>query len=462
MRESRKVTYNMKIIIVGCGKVGCALAKQLSKEKHNITVIDTDYNLVHTVSNSYDVMGIVGNGASYSIQSEAGIEHADLFIAVTASDELNLLCCVIAKKAGNCSTIARVRNPIYNNEMSFIREELGLSMIINPELAAATEIARLLRFPTAIEIDTFAKGRVEMLRFKVPERSLLHDMALKNIPSQLRSEVLICAAERGEDIYIPSGNFIIKEGDILSIIASPKNASEFFQKINLETNQVKSTMIAGGGEISYYLAQQLLNMGIDVKIIEKDSARCDELCDLLPKATILNGDASDENLLLEEHIELSESFVALTDMDEENIILSLYAKNKVKSKVATKINHLNFDDVIHTLSLDSVIYPKHLTTEYIIKYVRAKENSLGSNIETLYKMMNDRVEALEFSINDSTRITGIPLYKLNLKKNLLIGCINRSGNIIIPGGQDMLKVGDTVIVVTTNTGLQDVHDILQD
>lgn len=450
----------MKIIIVGCGKVGCVLAKQLSREKHNITVIDTNYSLVHTVSNSYDVMGVVGNGASNLVQSEADIEHTDLFIAVTGSDELNLLCCVIAKKSGDCSTIARVRNPVYSMETDFIRQELGLSMIINPEFAASAEIARLLRFPRAIEIDVFAKGRVEMLRFKVPANSQLNNTALKDLPAQLRSEVLICAAERGEEIYIPSGNFVIREGDILSIVASPKNSSDFFRKIQLETNQVKSAMIAGGGEISYYLAKQLLNMGIEVKIIEIDPKRCDELSELLPKATILNGDASDESVLLEEHIELSESFVALTNMDEENIILSLYAKNKVKSKVVTKINRLDFDDVIQTLNLDSVIYPKNITTEYIIQYARAKNNSIGSNIETLYKLVNDRVEALEFAINDSTRITGIPLFKLNLKPNLLIGCINRSGKIIIPGGQDMLKSGDTVIVVTTNTGLQDVHDIL--
>ncbi len=452
----------MKIIIVGCVKVGCALAKQLSREKHNITVIDTNYSLVHTVSNSNDVMGIVGNGASNTVQSEADIEHTDLFIAVTGSDELNLLCCVIAKKAGDCSTIARVRNPIYSQETNFIRQELGLSMIINPEFAAAAEIARLLRFPRAIEIDVFAKGRVEMLRFKVPSGSQLHNTALKDLSSQIRSEVLICAAERKDEIYIPSGNFVIKEGDILSILASPKNSSDFFRKIHLETNQVKNAIIAGGGEISYYLAKMLLAMGIKVKIIEINPQRCDELNDLLPKATILNGDASDESLLLEEHIELAESFVALTNMDEENIILSLYAKNKVKSKIVTKINRLNFDDVIHTLNLDSVIYPKHITTEYIIQYARAKNNSIGSNIETLYKLMDDRVEALEFAINDSTRITGIPLYKLKLKPNLLIGCITRSGQVIIPGGQDMLKSGDTVIVVTTNTGLQDVHDILRE
>ncbi len=451
----------MQIIIVGCGKVGCVLAKQLSKEKHNITVIDTEYNLVHTVSNSFDVMGIVGNGASNSVQSEADIEHTDLFIAVTGSDELNLLCCVIAKKAGNCSTIARVRNPVYITETDFIRQELGLSMIINPEFAAASEMARLLRFPRAIEIDTFAKGRVEMLRFKVPPHSQLHNMALKDCPSLLKSEVLICAVERKENIYIPSGTFIIQEGDILSIIATPRNSSDFFRKIHLETNQVKSAMIAGGGEISYYLAKLLIPMGIEVKIIEINKKRCNELSELLPEATILHGDASDESLLLEEHIELSESFVALTDIDEENIILSLYAKGKVKSKVVTKINHLNFEGLIHTLDLDSIIYPKHITTESIIQYVRAKNNSIGSNIETLYKLMDDRVEALEFAINDTTRITGIPLSQLNLKPNLLIGCIHRLGKAIIPGGQDVFQSGDTVIVVTTNTGLQDVHDILQ-
>ena len=267
----------MQIIIVGCGKVGCVLAKQLSKEKHNITVIDTEYNLVHTVSNSFDVMGIVGNGASNSVQSEADIEHTDLFIAVTGSDELNLLCCVIAKKAGNCSTIARVRNPVYITETDFIRQELGLSMIINPEFAAASEMARLLRFPRAIEIDTFAKGRVEMLRFKVPPHSQLHNMALKDCPSLLKSEVLICAVERKENIYIPSGTFIIQEGDILSIIATPRNSSDFFRKIHLETNQVKSAMIAGGGEISYYLAKLLIPMGIEVKIIEINKKRCNEL-----------------------------------------------------------------------------------------------------------------------------------------------------------------------------------------
>ena len=334
-------------------------------------------------------------------------------------------------------------------------------MIINPEFAAASEMARLLRFPRAIEIDTFAKGRVEMLRFKVPPHSQLHNMALKDCPSLLKSEVLICAVERKENIYIPSGTFIIQEGDILSIIATPRNSSDFFRKIHLETNQVKSAMIAGGGEISYYLAKLLIPMGIEVKIIEINKKRCNELSELLPEATILHGDASDESLLLEEHIELSESFVALTDIDEENIILSLYAKGKVKSKVVTKINHLNFDGLIHTLDLDSIIYPKHITTESIIQYVRAKNNSIGSNIETLYKLMDDRVEALEFAINDTTRITGIPLSQLNLKPNLLIGCIHRLGKAIIPGGQDVFQSGDTVIVVTTNTGLQDVHDILQ-
>lgn len=451
----------MKIIIVGCGKVGQALTKQLSKEKHNITIIDSNYNVVHAVSNTYDVMGIAGNGASYSIQSEADIEHADLFIAVTNSDELNLLCCVIARKTGNCSTIARVRNPIYSKEMTFIRKELGLSMIINPELTAAAEIARLLRFPTAIEIDSFAKGRIDMLRFKVPKGCKLHNMSLKDIPSHLRSEILVCVVDRNDQITIPSGNFTIREGDILSIIATPKNSNDFFRKINLETNQVKSAMIAGGGEISYYLAKQLLTMGIEVKIIEINPKRCEELSELLPKATVLLGDASDEGLLLEERIELAEAFVALTDMDEENIILSLYAKNKVRQKVVTKINHLNFNDVIHTLNLDSVIYPKHITTEYIIQYVRAKQNSIGSNIETLYKLMDDRVEALEFCINDSCRFTDTPLQKLDLKPNLLVAGINRSGRVIIPGGQDVFLIGDTVIVVTTNTGLEDIHDILK-
>ncbi len=451
----------MQIIIVGCGKVGIALTEQLSREEHNITIIDNNYDTVKVVSGTYDVMGIAGNGASYKTLMDADIEHTDMLIAVTESDELNLLCCVIAKKASNCHTIARVRNPIYSAERKFIKQELGLSMIINPEFAAAREIARLLRFPSAIEIDSFSKGRIEILRFRVPQGSKLSGFALKDISGRMQCDILVCVAQHGNQILIPDGNYVVQEGDLLSIIATPGNASDFFRKIGIHTNQVHNTMIVGGGDITYYLTMLLQNMGVRVKILEKDRRRCEELSELLPKAIIIHGDGSDQELLNEEHLEQMESFVACTDMDEENIILSLYAKDKVKCKVVTKINHLDFNDVIHALELDSLVYPKHITAEIILQYVRAMENSVGSNVETLYKLVDDRVEALEFVIRKESPITGVKLQDLRFKKNILLACINHNGKILIPGGQDSIAVGDSVIVVTTHSGLQDIHDILE-
>ncbi|MCI9198566.1 MAG: Trk system potassium transporter TrkA [Lachnospiraceae bacterium] len=450
----------MQIIIVGCGKVGTALAAKLSVEDHNITIVDTDSNVVQMVANTYDVQGIVGNGASYSILAEAGLEETDLIIAVTESDEMNLLCCVIAKKAGRCQTIARVRDPIYIHERSFIKEELGLSMIINPEFAAAAEISRLLCFPSAIEIDTFAKGRVEMLRLRIGEGCILDGVALKNISSMLGCDVLVCAVERGSDVTIPSGDFILREGDTLSMAASHKNAAVFFKKIGLNTHQVKNTMIIGGGQIAVYLATFLQKMGIMVKIIEIDEKRCETLCELLPKAVVICADGTDEEVLNEERIEQMDSVVTLTGIDEENIILSLYAKTRVKVKSVTKINRLQLNDVIRSLDLDSVVYPKHLTAEMILQYVRATQNSIGSNVETLYKLVNDNVEALEFHIHKDSKVTNTSLQDLKIRKDVLVACISRNDKVIIPGGQDRILPGDSVIVVTTCSGLTDVEDIL--
>lgn len=452
----------MQIIIVGCGKVGTALTAQLSnEEQHNITIIDQNATIVNSVSTNYDVLGIVGNGSSYNTLMEAGIEQTDILIAVTNSDELNLLCCVIAKKAGNCKTIARVRNPIFNQEHDFLRKELAVSMLINPELAASVTIARLLRFPTAIEIDTFAKGRVEILSFKVPEGSKLSNMALSELSSRTHCDMLVCAVERGDMLLIPDGNFTIQEGDVLSMMLTPESAGAFFKHIGVRTNQVKSVILVGGGGITYYLTHQLLANNIDVKIIEKNLRRCEELSELFPKATIIHADGSDRDILEEEQIDESDAFVALTDIDEENIMLSLFARDKVKSKVITKVNRLNFSDVIHTLNLDSVIYPKHITAELILRYVRAAQNSIGSNVETLHRLMNDRVEALEFIIQPTLSIINTPLRELELKDNLLVACINRKGHILIPDGDSCFRVGDTVIVVTTRTGLQDINDILK-
>lgn len=450
----------MQIIIVGCGKVGSTLTEQLSLEGHNITVIDVLGDKVETCSNLYDVMGVIGNGAIYSVQKEAGIEKADLMIAVTGSDELNLLCCLIAKKAGNCQTIARVRNPLYSQEIGFIKEELGLSMIINPELESAIEMARILRFPSAIHIETFAKGRVELLSFRIRPETHLHNKKVMDISKELHCDVLICAVERNGEVTIPSGTFVLQDNDLVSFVAPPRKASQFFKTIGVDTHRVKNAMIAGGGAIAYYLAKQLLALNIPTTIIDINKERCETLSDLLPKATIIHGDATDQDLLMEEGLGTAESFVALTNLDEENILLSLFARAKSNAKQIVKINRSSFKEVIQSMDLGTIISPKYITANSILQYVRAMQNSIGCNIETLYKIIDNKVEALEFSIKENSPVVDVPLEILNLKSNLLLCSINRGGNIITPRGQDRIQLGDTVIVVTTNTGLHDIQDIL--
>lgn len=451
----------MKIIIVGCGKVGTTLAEQLNNENHDITIIDKSAAVINSITERIDVLGVVGNGAVYSVQMEAGIQETDLLIATTNSDELNMLCCLIAKKAGGCHTIARIRNPEYNSETRYLREELGLAMAINPEMAAAMEISRLLRFPSAIKIDTFAKGRIEILKFIVPEHSRLHSMKISDVHDKLRCNVLICALERGGEVVIPSGDFEMKTGDKISIIAPPADSTEFFKQAGIINNSIKTVMLVGGGKITYYVAKILENTKIQFKIIEQDGDRCNELSELLPKAMIIHGDGSDQELLLQEGIRQTEAFASLTGFDEENIMLSLYAASQSKAKLITKVNRIAFENVINSMNLGSVIYPKLITSESILQYVRAMQNSMGSNVETLYKIVADRAEALEFRVTNDPAIVGIPLEKLRLKDNLLVACINRDGQIKNPRGKDVLKSGDRVIIVTTMTGLNDLKDILK-
>mgnify|MGYP004467725845 CR=1 FL=1 len=450
----------LHIIIVGCGKVGATLVEQLTKEGHDITIIDKNAQKIQKISGLYDVMGIVGNGASYSIQMEAGIEKTDLIIAVTESDELNLLCCTVAKQVGDCAAIARVRTPDYSKEAGYLLEKLGLAMIINPELEAAREAARLLYLPTALEINSFAHGQAEMTKLKIPENNVINGIDIAYLSKNIASNILVCAIERDGEVYIPSGDFRIQKGDVMSYVASPKESRAFLQNIGFKTNQVKNTMIIGGSRAAYYLAKQLLSMGIAVKIIEADHTRCEELSILLPEAIIINGDGTDEELLKEEGIETVESFVPLTGIDEENILLTLHARQVSNAKVITKINRITFKDVINTLDLGSVVYPRYITSEAIIKYVRARNASKDSNIETLYHMFDSRVEAIEFRVDDAPNILDVPLMNLNLKKNLLVCFICRNGSILIPSGQDSIQAGDTVMIVTTQTGFRDIQDIL--
>lgn len=450
----------MEIIIIGCGKVGTALAVKLIEEGHNITVIDTNPTKINRITEDLDVMGIVGNGSSLSILREANIENADEFIAVTGSDELNLLCCLFAKNSGVSDTVARVRNPIYSREVELIKEQLGISTIINPELASAREMARLLMFPAANKIDTFAGGRVQLIKFEIESENPLIGMMLKDIPSKFGQDALICAVERGHDVMIPDGNFVLLNKDIVTILAAPDKAAMFFKRMKLKTKPVRNAIIVGGGNIGYYLAKSLLDNDIDVRIIEQDVIRCSSLAELLPGADIINGDGTDRNLLAAEGLKECEAFVAITGIDEENILMSMYSKRHSAAKLITKVNRFEFDDILEGIDIGSIIYPKYITCDFIVQHVRALRNKSGNSIKTLYRILDDRVEALEFTIHDESSVTGVLLSELKLSKNMLICCIARGDKIIIPRGSDMLAPGDNVIVVTLKHGLHDVRDIL--
>lgn len=460
-KEDVPSTQGLKIIIIGCGKVGRTLVEQLSQEGHDITIIDKNRERISQLANLYDVMGLVGNGASYNIQKEAGIGNADLIIAVTGSDELNLLCCTIATQVGNCAAIARVRTPDYSQEADYLREKLGLALIINPEYEAARDMARILYLPSSLEVTGFAHGQAELIKYAIPENSPMDGIAIKDLGHKLKANILIGAIERDNDVFIPSGDFILKKGDKLSFVGAHKQAKEFFSHLGLNSHSVKNTMIIGGGKAAYYLAKELLSRGIKVKIIENDFNRCEELSSLLPEAIIINGDATDQTLLREEGIETTQSFVPLTGIDEENIMLTLYAKQVSNAKVITKINRITFTNVINSLDLGSVIYPKYITSEAIIAYVRAKKASMHSNIETLYHMYDSRVEAIEFFVSEKSAVTDVPLKDLTLKDNLLLCFINRNGRIIIPSGNDSIQKNDTVMIITKHTGFNQIQDILK-
>ena len=451
----------MKIIIVGCGKVGEALATQLGSEGNDITVIDDNADMVKSVVAKYDVMGVIGNGATISTLYEAGVTSADLLIAVTGTDEINLLSCILARRAGNCLTIARVRSPEYFTDINTIRRELGLAMIVNPDYAAACEIARILNFPSAINIETFAKGRVELLKFKLPEKSPLAGLYVKEVITKLRCNMLVCTVERGGEALIPRGDLVFAEHDIISIIASPKCANTFFKKINYKVNPVKAATIIGGGNITHYLCDILSKSAISVKVIEKDPELCEMLAADFGGVTVINADHSDEATLREEGIARTDAFAALTAQDEENILLSLFAKRAGDAKTITKINRIEYDDVINHLDLDSIVYPKNITANTIIRYVRSTANSRSSSMENLYNIIKGQVVAAEFVIGEHSPIADKPLRELNLKDDVLIAAILRDKSVIIPRGNDVITPGDSVVIVTKQIGLCDITDILK-
>lgn len=452
----------MNIIVAGCGKVGCTLAEQLNLEGHEVSVIDTDADILQNISSKVDVMIVEGNCTSYKTQTEAGIDEADLFIAVTDRDEINMLACLIAKKTGNCHTIARVRNPEYYAEISYIKEELGLSMSINPELAAASEIARLIQVPSALEVDTFAKGRVSLIKIQIPQGSVLDNTSIRTMSEKVSQKVLICIVEREKETIIPGGNFVLKAGDYISVTVAISEINRFLNKIGIKTKPIHNVMIAGGGTISYYLAKLLLTAKVNVKIVEQNIKRCSQLSDLLPGAMIIHGDVTERDILMEENIDDVDAVAALTNSDEENVLLSLFVNKVSRAKRMVKITRSSFMEVIDEMPVGNIISPKKITTEYILRYIRSRQNSYdSSNVETLYRLADGKVEALEFVVGANAKVANREISTLNIQDNTLICSIYRSGKVIRPSGKDKILPKDSVIIVTTKPGINGIDDIVR-
>ncbi|MCI5745901.1 MAG: Trk system potassium transporter TrkA [Erysipelotrichaceae bacterium] len=451
----------MNIAIVGIGKFGKTLTESLAKENHNITIIDNKADVIESVVEQFDVMGYCGNAASYTTLKDSYVDKADLFIATTSSDETNILCCLVAKKLGVKRTIARIRNPEYALQVQLMQNELGISLTLNPDLDTAHEICRTLTFPSAVKVEPFAEGKVDLVETRVTKDSLICNKSLAEINEKYKINILVCAINRGNEVLIPNGKTIINEGDYIYICSSARLKTNSFKKLNLFKSNLKSALIIGGGRITYYLAKLLINRGISVKIIEKDINICKTLSESLPEAIIINGDATNHALLEEEGIANSDSFITLTGLDETNIILSSYAKNRNCPKVITKVNNPSYNLILNNIGLDSVFSPKEIFTNHIIRFARGMENSLESEFKSLYRLIDDKVEALEFIISKETKYTSIPLKDLKIKKGFLLASIVRENRIIIPTGTDTIKPLDHIVIVTTHKSIKDVSEILE-
>ncbi len=452
----------MKILIVGCGKIGGTLLSSLVNEGHDIVAIDSNPAVITELTNIYDVMGICGNGVDSDILVEAGVAEADLFIAVTGSDEFNMLACFLARKMGADHTIARIRTPEYNDDsLSFMREQLELSLSINPDLLAAEELFNILKFPSAVKIESFARRSLEMVELKLKPDSPLHGVKLSELREKYNAKVLICCVRRGDSVFIPDGNFVLQGNDRIGITASPAEIQKFFKVMGLLKRQARNVMLLGGSRTAEYLCEKLISIGCNVKIIEKKEETAVRLCEALPKATIIHGDGAQQELLLEEGIKNLDAFVSLTGTDEENILISIFATNQGVPKSISKVNREELSAMAEKLGVDTVVSPKKIVSDQLISYARALQNSLGSNIETLYKLMDGDAEALEFNVVADQRITDIPLKSLKLKDNILIAGIIRDRNTIIPGGNDVILPSDHVVVIAAGQKLSDLSDILR-
>lgn len=452
----------MKIIVLGAGKVGKTLIKHMSNEDHDIIVVDQNATKVEEVVNQFDVIGVVGNGGSYDILMEAGAQDANLIICVTASDELNILAGLMAKKMGTRHTIARVRNPDYSSQRDFMRNQLGFSMIVNPELETASEIRRVLSFPSAVKVDTFSRGKVELAEFFVEDHSRLNGVELSQLHKITKTNILVCAVSHNEDVIIPDGNYVIKPGDHLYITGTHRDLSRFCLDIGVITTRIKNVIIVGGGKIAYYLSKQLSTQGIKVKIIEKDKNRCQVLAEKLPYVTIIHGDGSDDELLNEEGIENTDAVLALTGLDEENIVLSLSAKSLYHKKTIAKVTRMNYAGLSDVLKVDSIVAPKKIVASQIIRYVRAKMNKDNdSAVKTLYKIVDGEVEAIEFKVTEQFKYLHKTLNEMKIKEHVLVAAIIRENEVIVPKGNTTMELNDYVIIVSRGEIMKSLNDILR-
>lgn len=449
----------MQVIIVGCGKVGNSLAYHLTKEGCNVTVIDTNLKLIEKFTQTHDIIGIHGNGTSREILLQADIANADMLIAVTQSDEINTLCCVMGKALGAECTIARIRKPEYSSQTIFMHKSLAIDVILNPDQEAASYISRMIKFPSAIQVESFVKGKVNLIEFEIGETNPLVGQRLADISHNLHIDILVCCVIRDDNVYIPTGEFTLRENDRIYITASSGELSNFFKNICNSSIKIKNVLIVGGGSISYYVAKYLEDMRIDVRIIEIDAKRANELSKLIPYSTVIHGDGTDPELLDEENIDGMDACVSLTGIDEENIIISLYAHSKNVDKVITKVNRLGFVKIVSNVGIGSIITPKEIMVNRIVRYVRAIMNSKGSNVQTLYKLVDNRVEALEFKVAEDADFVNIPIKDMSIKPDIMLAYIIRNGKIIFPRGHDFLLPDDNVIIVTTTKYLADLKDI---
>lgn len=453
----------MNIVVIGLGKVGLEVVEQLTAEGHSVTVADIDAKKVDTVLGIYDTVGVVGSAIDQDVLKEAGCGNADLVIALTDNDEMNLTCCLMSKKLGAESTIARARKPEYNSGINLIREDLGLSLCINPERETAHEIARILKFPLAKNVEPFAKGKVELIEYVATKDSPLTGRTVNEIFSKIKNPILICAVERKGEIHIPYGDFFIEEDDILMLVAKPERMSSFFRELGIKTTSVRDVIIIGGGTTTIYLAELLQKQHLNVTVIEIDPTVAEQIAERLPDATVIVGDGTSQQLLAEEGLRNADALCCMTGVDEENIIASLYAGTvSSKIKTVTKVNRAELNHLVHNLEVGSVVNPKRIAANQILRYVRAKQNSEGTDVLALYKLADGKAEALEFPVTElHPEMQGVPLSQLKIRNDAIVASINRQGNIITPRGSDVLLKGDTVIVVTTRSGLDSIDDILE-